>query len=285
MSEYCTRKAGKWFAMVLLFVGLAGSNAQALEIMLPLVYKNGIELSNWLMSEKLDGVRGYWDGRRLLSKNGIPLNAPRAFTENFPDFEIEGEIWGGRNTFEKTMGMVKKQDAHDGWLELNFAIFDVPMATGGLEDRLNKASEWFARHPSEYAFVIVHRPVENHQHLSKELKKIEALGGEGIMLRRRGSPYTKGRSRDILKVKSYSDMEAVVIAHIAGRGRNEGRMGSLLVELPGSRVTFKIGTGFSDEIRKTPPPVGALITFKYYGLYQSGIPKFPSFLRIREDDF
>jgi DNA ligase-1 len=59
-------------------------------------------------------------------------------------------------------------------------------------------------------------------------------------------------------------------------------MGALLVELPESRLKFKIGTGFSDALRDNPPPIGSLITFKYYGFYQSGIPKFPSFVRSRE---
>ena len=273
----------KILALVLLLIGLAGSVAQAFDPMLPAVYEEGIDVSRWLMSEKLDGVRGYWDGRRLLSKNGTPFSPPRAFTWNFPDFEIEGEIWGGRNTFERTIGIVKKEGAHDGWLELKFAIFDVPGAAGGFEARLEKAAKWFTEHPSEYAFVIEHRPVENRRHLSTELKRIEALGGEGIILRRPGSPYAAGRSRDILKVKSYADMEAVVVGHIPGKGRNEGRMGSLMMQLPGTRTRFKIGTGFSDELRKNPPPIGAIVTFKYYGFFESGIPKFPSFLRIRED--
>lgn len=259
-----------------------GSGSQALDIMQPRVYEGDIDVSNWLMSEKLDGVRGYWDGRRLLSKNGLPFDPPRAFTRNFPDFEIEGEIWGGRNTFQKTIGVVKKHGPHAGWLDLKFAIFDAPTTPGGFEERLKKAADWFAEHPSEFAFVIKHHPVESRQFLSEELKRIEALGGEGIILRRRGSLYSPGRSDDILKLKPYSDMEAVVIAHLPGKGRNAGRMGSLLVELPASRIRFKIGTGFSDEIRENPPPAGSVITFKYYGFYESGIPKFPSFLKIRE---
>lgn len=268
---------------LLLITGLEGQKARAFEIMMPLVYEEGIELSNWLMSEKLDGVRGYWDGRQLFSKNGTRFYAPPAFTKNFPDFAVEGELWGGRQTFEKTVGIVRKQKAHDGWLELKFAIFDVPTATGGFEERLHKAADWFARHPSDNAFVIEHRPAGSHAHVSEALKRIEALGGEGLILRRRGSAYATGRSQDILKVKNYADMEAVVVAHISGQGRHQGRMGSLLVELPGSRTRFKIGTGFSDAVREAPPPIGALVTFKYYGFYQSGIPKFPSFLRIRND--
>ncbi|BBO70314.1 ATP-dependent DNA ligase [Desulfosarcina alkanivorans] len=266
-----------------ILVGLAGADTRAFELMLPRVYDEGMAVSNWLMSEKLDGVRGYWDGRQLFSKNGTLFHAPPAFTRNFPDFAVEGEIWGGRNTFEKTAGIVRQQEAHDGWLALKFAVFDVPTAGGGFENRLRKAADWFDRHPSDHAFVIEHRPVESHAHVSQELKRIEALGGEGLILRRRGSLYTAGRSRDILKVKSYADMEAVVVAHLSGKGRNEGRMGSLVVELPGSRTRFKIGTGFSDATRENPPPVGTLITFKHYGFYQSGIPKFPSFLRVRDD--
>lgn len=278
---------GSWLKrslpLLLVFLVAAAPGAEALDIMLPLVYEEGIAVSDWLMSEKLDGVRGYWDGRRLLSKNGAPFDPPRAFTHNFPDFAIEGEIWGGRNTFAKTIGIVKKQGPHAGWLELKFAIFDVPTAPGGFETRLGRAADWFAEHPSAFAFVIAHHPVESQAHLTRELDRIEKLGGEGIILRRRGSPYTVGRSRDILKVKRYSDMEAVVVAHLAGKGRNAGRMGSLLVELPHRSIRFLIGSGFSDDDRENPPPIGSLITFKYYGFYESGIPRFPSFLRVRDD--
>jgi DNA ligase-1 len=268
---------------MLIVTVFGGSPGQALETMRPLVYEGGIVFSDWLMSEKLDGVRGYWDGRRLLSRNGTAFDPPPAFIRNFPDFAIEGEIWGGRATFEKTVGIIKKQGPHAGWLKLKFAIFDVPAAPGGFEERLSRAADWFSEHPSEFAFVIGHRPVESEAHLSAELNRIERLGGEGIILRRRGSPYTAGRSRDILKVKRYSDMEAVVIAHLAGKGRNEGRMGSLLVELPDNAIRFRIGSGFSDRLRENPPPIGSLVTFKFYGFYASGIPRFPSFLRIREE--
>ncbi len=266
---------------LLLFPGLALPASYALEIMRPLVYKEGMDVSGWLMSEKLDGVRGYWDGRQLLSKTGIPFHPPPAFTANFPDFAMEGEIWGGRGSFEKTIGIVRKQAAHDGWLALKFAIFDVPGTPGSFEERLALVRDWFDKHPTPYAFIIPHQPVRNEKYLRQELHRIEALGGEGIILRKVEALYTVGRSPDILKVKSFDDTEAVVIAHIGGKGRNAGRMGALLVELPESGIRFKIGTGFSDNQRENPPAIGSLITFKYYGFYESGIPKFPSFLWIR----
>jgi DNA ligase-1 len=259
-----------------------GSDAAALGIMLPRVYEENIDISGWLVSEKLDGVRGSWDGKRLMSKNGMPFHPPPEFLKNFPDFALEGEIWGGRGSFARTIAVVKQQKANSGWLDLQFAVFDVPGIDGRFVERLEKATAWFASHPADYAFVIPQKPVQNKDALQEELRRVEKLGGEGLIVRKPDASYRPGRSNDILKVKSYRDMEAVVIAHLPGTGRNKDRLGSLLVELPdGTRC--RIGTGFTDEEREHPPPVGATITIKYYGFYQSGIPKFPSFLRIRED--
>ncbi len=268
----------KLIALLLFATCFLPQSGWAIEVMQPLVYKEGSDLSGWLMSEKLDGVRAYWDGKRLMSKNGVQFNPPETFTKNFPNFEVEGELWAGRNTFEKTISIVMQKDAHVGWLELKFAIFDAPKVSGGFEDRLNKAKLWFGRHPSEFAFIIEHKPATSDEYLQNELKMIENVGGEGIILRRSGSPYTYGRSKDVLKLKSYSDMEAVVVGHLGGEGRNAGRMGALLVELPHDKTRFKIGSGFSDEVRENPPPVGTVITLKHYGFYKSGIPKYPSYL-------
>lgn len=269
------------FLLLISCLGL-GVVADAIDIMLPRVYEDNIDVSGWVMSEKLDGVRGYWDGKNLLSKNGIHFVLPAEFIINFPDFAIEGEIWGGHNTFEKTSGIVRKQISHNGWLDLKFAVFDVPGAVGGIEERLNIARQWFKDNPSEYAFVIIQKKVRDREHLKEELLRVEEMGGEGMIVRKPDSLYTKGRSTEILKVKSYYDMEARVVEHIEGKGRNLGRLGALLVELP-DKSRFKIGTGFSDEERKYPPRVGSIITFKYYGFYKSGIPRFPSFLRTRQD--
>lgn len=257
-------------------------SAQAREPMLPEVYTGQINVSGWLMSEKLDGVRGYWDGRRLLSKNGKIFYPPAEFTRELPPFSIEGELWGGRGSFEQTVAIVTKETPHIGWLRLKLAIFDVPGAPGGFTERLAKARDWFAVHPSAYAFIIPQTTVHDREELQQHLALIEKLGGEGLIVRRPDADYTAGRSTEILKVKNHQDAEAKVVGHLPGKGRNAGRLGSLLVE--GSDGTrFKIGGGLSDAERESPPPVGAVVTFKFYGKYQSGIPKFPSFLRIRQD--
>lgn len=254
----------------------------ATELMLPQVYSPEVDVSGWLMSEKLDGVRGYWDGTQLLSKNGNRLYPPEAFVRDLPPFPVEGELWGGRSTFEQTVSIVKKQQPHNGWLQLKFAIFDVPQRDGRFMERLAKATEWLDVHPNPYAYIVPQVKVHDAEHLQQELQRIEKLGGEGLIVRRPDTYYRDGRSAEILKVKNYQDAEARVLAHLPGKGRNQGRLGALLVAL-GDGTQFRIGSGFSDAERGSPPAIGDLITFKYYGKYLSGIPRFPSFLRIRRD--
>jgi DNA ligase len=265
-----------FYLMPTALVGAAG-------MMLPRVDDGEIDVTGWWMSEKLDGVRGAWDGHRLWSKNGRLYQPPAAFIAGLPEFALEGELWGGRGTFEQTASIVQKRQPHDGWLQLKFAIFDVPAAPGPFSKRIVGARAWFAAHPSKYAFVVPQISVRDRAQMKQELQLVENLGGEGLIVRNPQALYLAGRSREILKVKDFADAEAVVVGQIPGRGANLGRLGSLLVELAdGTR--FKIGTGFKAEQRDNPPPIGAVVTFKYYGFYQSGIPKFPSFLRLRYDN-
>ena len=270
-------------AVLLLWGGLlAPVAAEAFEPLLPQVYDESREISGWLMSEKLDGVRGYWDGDRLWSKHGHLLQPPATFTAGWPTFPLEGELWGGRGTFAATAAILQRPPGNSGWLQLQFAIFDAPAVPGPFAERIAVARSWFTAHPADHAFVIAQRPVADRAELQAELRRIEALGGEGLIVRDPAAPYAGGRRPDILKVKSALDGEALVVGHLPGNGRLAGMLGALQVELAdGTR--FKVGTGFSDAERRHPPPLGATITFRYYGHYPSGIPKFPVFVRIRAD--
>ena len=273
----------RFFAAVMLWGGLAlPVSAAAFEPLLPQVYDENCVIDGWLMSEKLDGVRGYWDGARLWSKQGHLLQPPAAFTAGWPSFPLEGEIWGGRSTFATTAAILKRAPGNRGWLQLQFAIFDLPAAPGPFIERLDLARSWFRSNPAKHAFVIPQRPVADRAELRDELRRIEALGGEGLVVRDPAAPYAAGRRPEILKVKSSLDAEALVVGQLPGRGRLSGMLGALQVELPdGTR--FKLGSGFSDAERRDPPPLGATITFRHFGYYPSGIPKFPVFVRVRAD--
>ena len=271
------------WCVLLLWCGLQGvSLAASSAPMLPQVYDGQQQVAGWWMSEKLDGVRGYWDGKRLWSKHGVALQPPPEFLAGLPPFPLEGELWGGRGTFAATAGIVRRRKPDPGWLHLQFAIFDAPQVPGPFAVRLAAIRAWFADHSPPHAFVIAQTPVRDAAQLQAELHRIEKLGGEGLVVRDPQARYDSGRSPTILKVKSAPDAEAVVVGHLPGKGRLAGMLGALLVELP-SGLRFRLGTGFSDAERRHPPPIGATVTFRYHGFHPSGIPRFASFLRVRED--
>ena len=261
---------------------LCNSKQQRVPVMLAHRWDEKSDIKGWWMSEKLDGIRGYWTGKEMVSRAGNPFHVPTWYTRNFPSIPLDGELWTGRGQFSELVSIVRRKGADTDWERVRYFIFDAPQIKGGFEKRLEFAHRWFLEHPNQFVEVLKQQKCEGEEHLQRKLSEIESLGGEGLMLRRPDSPYTIGRSYNLLKVKTYEDAEATVIRYNSGSGRNAGRLGSLLVELPDG-IQFKIGTGFSDQERDNPPPVGRIITFKYYGFYKSGIPKFASFLRVREE--
>jgi DNA ligase-1 len=232
------------------------------------------------MSEKLDGIRAYWTGKEFLSRLGNTLHAPDWFCAGLPALPLDGEFWIGRKKFQRTVGIVRRQDKSDLWKEVRFLVFDAPEAGEGFEERLRKIQRIVHKNRPPYAVAHEHSHCADLDALRKELARVEALGGEGLMLREPGSKYHAGRSTTLLKIKSFHDAEARVVGHEPGAGRHKGRLGALLVEMAdGTR--FCVGTGFSDAERGNPPAVGSTISFRYQELTDAGVPRFPSYLGVR----
>ena len=90
------------------------------------------DVAGWWLSEKLDGVRGYWTGRQFQSRQGHPFHAPDWFTAGLPPVPLDGELWLGRKMFQRTVGIVRRQDMTELWKEVRFLVFDAPDADDGL---------------------------------------------------------------------------------------------------------------------------------------------------------
>ena len=268
-------------ALLLALLVFSTAAAEPPPLLLAKTYTQGIAVRDYWVSEKLDGVRAYWDGRRLLSRRGHVFPAPAWFTEGFPSHPLDGELWLRRGAFEAALGAVRKQQPDEAeWRQLSYQVFELPGAAGSFSQRLARLERLIARVDSPYLQLIAQQRFENEADLHRKLDEVVAGGGEGLMLHRADSLYQTGRGDALLKLKTYWDAEAVVIAHLPGKGRHRGRLGALLVEMPDGK-RFKIGSGFSDRERDNPPPVGARVTYKYYGLSPRGIPRFASFLRVR----
>ena len=257
-------------------------------LMLANVYHPGVPLADYWVSEKYDGVRGYWDGKQLLTRGGERVNAPAWFTAGWPATPLDGELWAGRGQFPKAVSTVRQQTPDDtAWRGMRFMVFDLPAQGGSFSDRIPVLNQLLATMAVPWVRPVAQSRVANPQALHALLTKTVALGGEGLMLHRGAALYRAQRNDDLLKVKTFDDAEARVIAHIPGNGKYAGLLGALLVEAPAAEGRamrrFKLGTGFSDEQRRNPPALGSWVTYRFRGLNDSGVPRFASFMRVRED--
>src|SRR5262245_43757749 len=262
--------------------GEEGDENQGPPLLLAHVWENDVDLAGWWMSEKLDGVRAYWDGKRFISRLGNEFHAPDWFLRGLPKTPLDGELWVERKAFQKTVSIVRRQDKSDHWKQIRYVVFDAPTRSDLFEERLKFLAECLAGAGSEFVLPHEQQRCKNLEHLRAELERIEGLGGEGLMLRQPGSKYEAGRSTTLLKVKNFHDADAEVLEHVAGKGRHKGRLGALVVRMPDG-TEFSVGTGFSDKQRESPPPIGSTITYRYQELSTGGVPRFPSFVRHRAD--
>lgn len=252
-------------------------------ILLAHPWDNVVDLTGWWMSEKLDGVRAYWDGTRFLSRLGNEYFAPEWFTAALPkDVILDGELWCGRKKFQRGVSIARRQDRSDDWKELTYVIFDAPAVDGTFEERLAHVRQRVEASGSPYAVWHPHELCTGLDHLRAELARVEQLGGEGLMMRQANSRYEVGRSWTLRKVKTFHDAEARIISHVRGTGKHAGRLGSLQCQMPNGTV-FNVGTGLSDAERNNPPPVGTIVTFRYQELSNDGVPRFPSYVGVRDD--
>ncbi len=236
------------------------------------------------MSEKLDGVRAYWDGKQFLSRGYNIYDAPAWFTAGLPPHPLDGELWIGRKKFQAASDIARSQGTPDRWRELKYLVFDAPDAPGPFEERMTFLSDVVPSWKSPVATLVEHVVCKGNAHLEEELERVLALGGEGLMVRKPGSRYERARSSSILKVKKFLDVEVIVTDYEPGEGRHKGRVGALWVRLS-SGVTCKVGTGLKDKDRDNPPAKGSIITVKYQELTDDGALRFPVYVGPRPDGF
>ena len=250
-------------------------------LMLANTYHSGIDLNDYWVSEKYDGVRALWDGKQLISRGGNIYHAPSWFIKGFPQQRLDGELWIARQRFEDVISTVRdKQPDDKAWRKVKFMVFDIPDSAVTFSQRIQRMQSVISELNIPWLKMVKQWKVKTHAELMTQLKDITDARAEGLMLHRGASFYKGKRSGDLLKVKPYEDAEAIVIKHIPGKGKYVGALGALVVEMPNG-LQFKIGTGFSDDERHNPPSIGETITYQHRGKTKNGIPRFASFLRIR----
>ena len=247
------------------------------------VYGADIDVSQYWVSEKFDGVRAQWDGRTLRFRGGGIVPAPVWFTAGFPALPLDGELWIGRDRFDALSGTVRKIEPVDAeWRQVRYLIFELPDAAGSFTDRVGQMQQLVAQARLPWLQAVGQTRVASRDALMQRLDAVMRAGGEGLMLHRADAPYLSGRSDALLKLKPWQDAEAIVVGHTPGKGKYQGMTGALQMAMPDGK-RFRIGSGLTDALRRQPPPVGTRITYRYQHLTKNGLPRFPRYLRVRED--
>ncbi len=253
-------------------------------LMLANVYRDDIPLADYWVSEKLDGMRGYWDGTQLLTRGGKPVHAPSWFTAGWPAIPLDGELWAGRGRFAQAVSTIRHAEPDDAaWREIKFMLFDLPAHPGSFSERDAELGRIVAAINRPWVRHVEQFRVRNVAALRATLARVAKQGGEGLMLHRGSALYRAERNDDLLKLKPYLDAEARVVAHLPGQGKYAGMLGALEVETE-TGLRFRLGSGLSAAERRAPPPLGCWVTYRYNGVNaKTGIPRFARFLRIRSD--
>ncbi|MBK6853127.1 MAG: DNA ligase [Burkholderiales bacterium] len=272
---------------------LAGKDAQAASstaadpvpppLLLAKVAGPQVDVARYLVSEKLDGVRAYWTGERLLFRRGAAIRAPAWFTERLPHHPLDGELWLARGRFNAVSGLLRQEQSADDplWRAVSYKLFELPGTSGGFARRVGLLAQVTNDPALRHVQVTEQRRLSGPAELQRWLAEVIAAGGEGLMLHEADAPYVTGRSEVLLKLKPQLDAEAVVIAHLPGKGRHTGRLGALQVSSEDGR-TFAIGSGLTDELRDHPPAIGSIVVYRYRGLTSRGLPRFATFWRMAE---
>ena len=253
----------------------------------------GKDPTGWWHSEKLDGVRALWTGKRMLSRNNKEYILPKFFSRLLPiDIPLDGELFIGREQFQKTVGVVRRKTPNESdWKLVKYMIYDIPLPNIPFEERyqmikgiVKKACEKVKDCP---LIVVLQTKIKDKAHLSQLHQQIIKDGGEGSIIRKAGSFYEGKRSGNLLKLKPDEETDAKVVGYEKGTGKYIGMLGSLIVELvEDPNIKFNVGSGFVDQDRKdykSKFPIGTIIRVKYNGLTDAGVPRFPIFEGVHID--
>lgn len=263
--------------------------------------------SGYMISEKLDGVRAFWDGgvsrghvfvpysndnkmaTGLWSRYGNVILAPAWWLDRLPKIPLDGELWLDHNSFQQTVSIVRGQG---DWTNIRFRVFDTPCMESVLDyGQINNPNDnrlltpamhnWWREHgglslvrhgtPFRESYEILRSVYDDVVEQHSDYSVLEGLGNdprvEGYMLRHPMSCWTPKRVNTLIKVKPVRSSTATVQYVTGGKGKHNGRIGSMHVVDDNTGAEFDI-SGFTDAERRVPESLVSDVRYDYYAGYR-----------------
>jgi DNA ligase 1 len=157
---------------------------------------SGQDVTDWLMSEKLNGCRAYWDGETMWSRGGNVINIPSAMRAALPSTSLDGEIYAGRDGFEAARKAVQYGRFTTA---VKFVAFDLPESSGAFYQRYEALSILLPE--DEIVSYAEHIDCAGIAAAVDFMSIVQAGAGEGVVLRNPYALYTPGVGWEVLKLK------------------------------------------------------------------------------------
>ena len=247
--------------------------------MLAELYGKKQRVGSYYVTEKFDGVRCicYYDGNEWLfiSRNGKPLNISFDMSEQDIDYIYDGELLIPGKGFNYIDGVVNSIN-HPDKQKVTYNIFDMyqnekplPYSTRRLLiDKTIKENERVKVVP---VLLEVKLP-EDEDLLMDKFLEVTSRGGEGVMLNDRFATYKHRRGSHLLKLKGTWRLDMRVVGLKEGKGKYEGKIGSLECEAVDETYGTKYHTfagGLSDEEREMTDWIGQIVEIECNGKSQN----------------
>jgi DNA polymerase/3'-5' exonuclease PolX len=270
----------------------------------------------WLFSEKYDGYRAIWvaEVKKFLSRSDNVFNSVEWFMKAMPPrVKLDGELWVGRENFE-AMGVVRKKEPEpEEWCAVKYIVYDLPDHPGPFKDRIKELKKVVSQSRKRWNIIRKDYPepycdlecplvfadqtvIKSQEHMDEMYNSIIKNGGEGGMIKCPNSSYEDGRSNYMLKIKPVFDEEAVIFDYSPGKGKYKGMLGGFVCKPLINMDTYHLidkdenheftVSGMDDEVRenyKITHPIGTVITIEHSGKTNKGKPRFPRYMRVRDD--
>jgi hypothetical protein len=240
-----------------------------------------------MASEKLDGVRAYWNGEGFYSRNGNLFEAPSWMLDLLPDEDLDGELYLGPGQLYEAISIVKTKPPTHAWRKLRYMVFDAPDAAGPFRERLKHAERlvdeacrrWRGPGPCPVQ-LVQHTLIRSPQDLDRFHREVTSRGIEGTMLRDPDSRYERTRSGTLLKLKDFQDGNAEVIGYKKGA---TAAVGSYQMRDLDNGAVFTVDARHAPAGRRGALlPVGTQVEYRFQERTPNGNPRHPILIGVRD---
>ena len=253
------------------------------------------DVNNYYLQPKLDGVRCIASKDGLFTRQGKNIvgvphieDSIKSFFIINPDTILDGELYNHSMKFEDIISCVRSEPEEDDGkeearLNIKYYVYDIVDINKTYDERLESLSK-LSGNVSQYVRTLAAKKVNSIQDISEGHDTFVEAGYEGAMLRKGGSKYKHGRSKDLLKVKEFKDAEFRIIDILEGKGNNSCIAAKIGVDLGNGQIAYPNMTGSWDFCKQVfdnrVDYIGGVATVKYFGYTEDGSLRFPTIVML-----